>query len=307
MKNLLLILFSSLLLISQSFNVLSCDCPLCPYSPQCQQEEVSKPCSLCRNVDCDACDGFNYNVEALAISSPESKMLCKNGVFSYDIDLFNHLCLPDIVPKFRRSFDDLISCYDQDPRAPYSTLKSYQIIILPGVQCSAHKDQCKKKKRFWRPRSKCVSTEGIKLKIDIEFKIRLSENKKGLRLQVESCTCADSLKPFKCTFKNKRSEIEIPVDSRELMIHLSFDDAPQTPKALSPIPEELPQISEELFMDCPRVSDQENVALIALAALDERKTFDALSVETDFLEVQHDNDEPIKSQDNLDALVPNRT
>ncbi len=62
MKNLLLILFASLLLISQSFNVLSCDCIKCNNYPDCQQEGCCAACKTARWLSgksysyCRSCD-----------------------------------------------------------------------------------------------------------------------------------------------------------------------------------------------------------------------------------------------------------
>ena len=249
------------MLISQSFNVLSCDCPLCPYSPQCQDYTESTPCSLCRDPDCDACDGLSYSLEELTTGfsrcvTQKTTYQNESGI-SCEIDLFNSIDLPYVVYQFRAMFENLKICNARKPKEDWSAIKVYSFEFRPPFVCDTHKNQCRfnEKQRWPNSKSKCVSVEGEHLRVTIPFKVSLSENKKGLHVKMESCTCAKSKRQFKFTFKNGLSEIEIPFNPRTLMIRLFSAEGPQKP--------------EEHSTDCASVLDQEGAALISRQPLAE--------------------------------------
>ncbi len=220
MKSLLLILFSSLWLMTQPFNVLSCFCVNCPNSDVCQSKKQTKVvCTECTSTDCKNCNWFQVVEDCQCeicekANSVKKKSLCDKKIqmiLENDL-LVGHASLLNLHENL--THQELQKYFDVMKK---KNSEKYPSLVGKKLLDSAHKESGFESQLGFQ----CIGPEGEKFMINICFNVYLGYKQIGLCLEVISCECLNSTRQFKCTFKKGHSTINIPVNPREIIIYLN--------------------------------------------------------------------------------------
>ncbi len=183
--------------MSQSVSVLSCEGPNCPYYIGSAQDDYSgssqdynekQICSECFVENDEVCK-FQDNMKKTS-----KKPIFKTQDMTYAKGLVSlHINLMDVYLVRE-------SVYEEN----HTDLQSGALTLSSDAGVSLN----------------YKSTKGKEVKLHISYSVVLSDNGEYWHMKTQKYECSDSKKKFRFCFDKEQSEIDVPVNSSKIMMHI---------------------------------------------------------------------------------------